>query len=263
MDKLFRGCRDVLAAAMCPIHYGRLTELGLEKIATPARGDLLQRAKEDVREKMLGIGRFGTAYVPQPVCLAIFRRWFRQEQMEVINNGEGIDIPYDTAAFDEAFHDALMRVLKMDPKGALPQQRARRIANGLVIEKHVAGWFRHKFMRQYHEPENVNQWDRWCRNDFRLTIGKRIFGVDVMGPGQDGEFHVSATKPTTDVHLMAERTLTTVHISGFELGDRLRPHFGSENVVPICRLIVLLHCQSNGWDYHAMKNIAKRRGGRP
>lgn len=260
MSDFFPVCARILAEAMRPLHYAELTERGLKALEWRCTRATLSSAAGDVREKMLGHRRYGSAYVGRPLCVGILRRWFLPGQLQFLNTREGVYIPHDPACQEEASFEAVMRIRHMLPKGANDEQHARRVLAGLSIEKHVAGWFRMNFPNQYREPENVGKYEEWCRHDFRVTIGQSIVGVDVMSPSRDGSYRVSPSKPKTHIHLMAERDLFNVRLYGFRFGRELVECFGPDCIAPISRFIVRLRCEANDWDYGAMVRIAKTRG---
>lgn len=240
------------------MHYAELTRLALVNLT--AGPDDLFRAKEDVREKMLLAGRYGTAYTGQPECFGIVRDWFPSPQTPLLNlDARTIRIAGSASSAEMAAFEAVMRARHMIQKhpNADPEKRFRGLARGMAIEHHVSPWFRDKWPGLYRDAENKGVWHEWCSHDFRLDLPsiRRMVEVDVMGPLGDGDFGVPNGKQRVDIHVMASIDGDDVILHGFRPGPQLSDRFAAENTMPPQMLIVWLNCESIGIDY---REIAAR-----
>lgn len=255
MPALFRACVEVLADSLSPWHYADLAAEALRRLGLAADADTLRRAKEDVREKMLEAGRFGTAYTGPPHYLAVLSRWFPSAQRELLNPAtEPIIVRAHAGWAIDGCLEALLRSKHMVTKIADTPARWEGMARGMILERHVAGWFRDQWPDSWAPPDNAGRWREWCNHDFKLRLYGRAYLVDVMGPLRDGMFGLPAGggKRLVDLHVVARQRGADVAICGFQHGKALAERFGEEETIPICRLAVRLNCEARGWDYRAV-----------
>ena len=124
---------------------------------------------------------------------------------------------------------------------------------GLVIEQHVAWWFRRYYPFQYLEADNYQQWTHPCAHDFKLKISSRIYRVDVAGPRKNGSFGSYQQKPSSNVdyHILCKalgfKSWNQIDFKqGFEIiGVVLPRDFNMEispkSVIPISDWLKMIH----------------------
>jgi hypothetical protein len=114
-------------------------------------------------------------------------------------------IPYSQKCYEHALEEQKQRSPFMITKVANTTARRAGQIRGLVIEHHVAAWFRKFYPFQYLEADNYQQWTKYCAHDFKLKISSRIYHIDVAGPRKDGTFGSYQLKPKAgvDFHILA------------------------------------------------------------
>lgn len=248
---LFPACLAELHDALVPLHYKELTRRGLRRLRCDVNVYEFQRLAEDVREKYIGLGRDGTFYTGKPLALAGLREWFRSEQLPLLHIDYRRIAGSATAGVAGAY-ECLMRSPYM-----LNKTTSRMRAQGLVIEKHVAEWFRERWPSLYLEPENHERWATPCRNDFRLKFGGKMYGVDVSGPRMDGTYgNPGNGKKTTDLHLICQLVDHDVLWMAVVPRERFVADVIPEQEITPTRLIVRLNCEQDGINYAAVHAAA-------
>lgn len=256
MSEMFSTCYKILKRKLVPIHYATLTEMALAEQGLSKSDVHWERQIEDVREKMLQAGRYETFYTGRPLCLAGIRWWFENEQQRLFHPTDGITIPGNATSGADGAYEALMRDPYMQKKTSAPDDRiARTRANGLVLEKHVARWFKELWPRFYLPPDNEGQWKRFCDHDFKLKVDGKTYQVDVSGPRLNGQFgNPGQGKRKTDFHLICEITGQDVAWRSVYQGKDYQGVILPEGGIYPERMIVWLNCRQNQVDYEAVKN---------
>jgi len=256
MPQMFTSCYEVLCEKLVPLHYAKITELALSNLGLMRKDVNWHRQIEDVREKMLLAGQYGTFYVSHPLCLGGLRWWFDDVQLRLLKPSDGIIIPGHAARGAKGAFQALMRTEYMRKKTtasleSIMEGRSR----GLVLEAHVAGWFRENWPEFYRSPENEGDWQSPCNHDFKLVIDGQTFEIDVSGPRRDGQFgDPGGGKKKAALHLLCAIDDQNVYwksiIRGTNFREAVMPDF--EGICPE-RMIVWLNCKREGLDYEAIK----------
>jgi len=117
-----------------------------------------------------------------------------------------IQIPYQEAYYFEAEQEIAKRRPFMFTKFQDTASRRAGQLRGMVVEKHVSGWFKDKWPEHYLEADNFQKWEEHCAHDFKLQTAGGLYLIDVSGPKKDGSFGSYAMKPAggVDYHLICE-----------------------------------------------------------
>jgi hypothetical protein len=256
MSEMFKACHDVMCRELAMMHYAKITELALDHLGVPIKSISWHRQIEDVREKMLLAGQFGTFYIGQPSCLGGLKWWFENAQRRMIHPTEGIRIAGHASHGVGGAFEALMRDEEMTKKTNAPIERVRKgRARGLVLQAHVTGWFGEKWPEFYRPPDNKGLWKQSCNHDFKLAVGDKVFEIDVSGPRSNGTFgNPGGGKRVADFHLICEIVGKNVWwrsvVEGEKFTKDISPDF--DGVWPE-RMIVWLNCERDGIDYKEIK----------
>lgn len=115
-------------------------------------------------------------------------------------------IPFNQVVYNNAIIEQEKRAPFMYTKFVNNTARKAGQIRGLVIEHHVAEYFRLNFANNYLEADNFQLWGEPCAHDFKLIINSKEFNVDVTGPKKDGSFGSYSLKPTigVDFHIVAK-----------------------------------------------------------
>ncbi len=263
MGQLFAGCSQVLDQNLVPLHYRALTAQSLRIMGMDTRLCDLDLLAEDVREKMLVPGRHSTIYTGKPDCLAAKRGWFFgvADTLSLFREDDCIHIPGNASSGIQGTIEALMRLPHMIAKHTSQTNPARisGAARGLVIEAHVADWFRAHGPAFFVAPDNAGQWTVPCDHDFKLKIGTRLLKVDIAGPRIDGSFGRSAYKSPVNLHLLCQVKGQGVEWTGVVRGEEFEPDIMPENILSPRRMSVWLNCLSAGLDYNSLSAVANER----
>lgn len=256
MPKMFKACRDVLGRMLIPLRYDELTMMALSELGLSKSTIHWQRQIEDVREKMLMAGRYGSFYIGAPHCLAGLKWWFKSSQERLIHPTPGILISSSATAGANGAFEALMRNPYLLKKTSASDERIMEArAKGMILQSHITDWFQQKYPGFYRPPDNEGRWQIPCDHDFKLCIDGQIFKFDVSGPHLNGRYgNPGNGKKATRFHLLGEIAnegvwLKTV-IRGSDYGSIIFPDF--EGVWPE-RLIVWLNCKRERLDYNVIK----------
>ena len=255
MDIMSDGCYQVLKRKLIPIHYANLAEIALNDLGLSKKDGDWQRQIEDVREKMLLKGRLDTFYTGKPCYLGAIRWWFDDNQLRLAHPTDGIWIAGSASLGMDGAFEALMRDPYMKIKKPVPRERvARARANGLVVEKHVANWFKQNWPEFYLPPDNEYFWETPCDHDFKLRIDQSVFKVDVSNKSLSGKYgNPGQGKRKVDFHLICEvidkDVLLKAVFTGKNYDTQIYP-----DVNGVCpeRMIVWLNCIQGGLDYSAI-----------
>ena len=210
MPMVFKACSDVLDVECIPMHYADLTERALVTLGSSRLTVDWPRQIEDVREKMLIAGRFGSGYVGSPHCLAFKRSWFPGAEDPTLFNldaGDSTCVRFATSPrhFINAGTEALCRAPHMLTKVASSRRRWLGCMIGLSVEHHVKAWFQRSWPKFYEDPDNEGRFADPCNHDFKLRIGSTHLLVDVFSSGASREWRAPAAgKPRADLHLACE-----------------------------------------------------------
>lgn len=238
------------------MHYVQLTELALQKLELSRNDVNWQRQIEDVREKFAKTGRNDTFYIGSPLCLVGLRWWFTLTQQSLFRQTDGIIIESDLQCSRDGAFKALLRDPYMgikNPKASREQVKMGRV-NGLIIEEHVANWFKTKWPEFYQPPDNEGVWEAWCAHDFKLNLGDQVLKVDVFGPSWDGKYG-NHGKERVDLHLACNITGQNILWEAFYTKDTFDSLVFIELGILPERLIVFLNCKRAGIDYRAIRNF--------
>lgn len=268
MTEFFTICKDVLKRELRPIHYVELTQKALGVMGLTKKDVNWQRQIEDVREKMLRLGQFESFYIGKPYCLGGLRWWFIGEQLRLFNPSSGIIIPGNASDGADGAFESLMRDPYMKAKHLSPNDPriARGRASGLVLEKHVAHWFKRNWPELYLPPDNEGKWEQDCPHDFKLRVNGKVFNIDVSGPHQkNGQYgNPGYGKKKVDFHFLCEiigqDVLWRSVVQGRDYTEYIFPEGETfRNIWPE-RIAVWLNCYKNGIDYQAIKSIITGNG---
>lgn len=249
------ACEAILRETLRPLHYAGLTDMAAQRLGYASNEWNYKRQIEDVREHILQAGRKRMIYFPAPYCMGAIDWWFDDGQLCLIHPSSGIVIPGHAEHGADGAFEAVMRHQYMDPKGETrPEPLARRRARGLVLEKHVAGWFRDNWPQFYQPPDNDARWKQPCAHDFKLVVDGRTYLVDVSGPSANGMYgNPGNGKATTGLHLICEITgqdvLWRSVLSGKEYVSNINPDFHGKTPESMA---VWLNCYKCGIDYRAL-----------
>ena len=251
MRDLFPACVDVLNAHMVPLHYKDVTKKALDLLGVMPSHVVLNKEAENVREKLLQAGQRGTFYTGPPSYAGALRAWFvsdRQLHLSV----DYIAIPGSASAGADGAFEALMRSPHMvihKPSLANTARLNRARSSGLVLEKHVAQWFRRRYPTLYADPANRDDWRTPCSHDFSLMINGRRYLIDVAGPDDRGSFGKRGRKHPTDLHLLCrisgDECLFEGVVRGQAYQDKIDPH----SIFSPTAFVVWLNCVQQGIDY--------------
>jgi hypothetical protein len=245
---LFPACRDALHEAQKPLHYHDLTLRGLQRIGVSRKDVSFSAVCEDVREKLLCTKRYDTFYTGKPLYLAALHSWFKTEQ-ETLFHIDRITIPGHAEAGARGAYEGLMRSAHMLQKTTMDRRAA-----GLVLEQHVAYWFKDQYPAIYLPPENEGQWERPCDHDFKLDIHGNIIKLDVSGPRYHGGYgNPGNGKHATDYHLLCEIQGRDVCWLGVTPGRNYNAVITPETTLSPIRMVVWLNCIRDGIDYQIVK----------
>jgi len=254
MADIFEECLLVLRERIAPIRYTTLAEEALARLHLTKDDVNWGRQKEDVREKLLLAGRFGTGYLGTPHCVAFLRSWLPPSTLSMLNSGTPITIPANLGAAEDAAFEGFMRNKHMLVKTNAPLERVMRgRARGLITERHVFRWFYAKWPDLVLQPTNEGQWDTAVDHDFRLVMDKRVFKVDVAGEHRDGSYGLTRGKHITDLHILARIEANTVIMEGFVPGQQFIHLQSAWESSPITTLIFYLNCVTANLPYHLFK----------
>jgi hypothetical protein len=257
MTDIFPACRDILDKHERPLHYAQMTELALGLLRIPVSRVNLSRQIEDVREKMLLERRHGSFYVGFPYCYAAVDSWFVNNQFDLFNHRPPILIPGNTTSGINGAYEALQRYPNMEIKNQAANENTRKLAcaRGLVIERHVADWFKKRWPEIVLSPNNHEVWDRPCNHDFKLQVANRTFNIDVFGPKLDGTYGKPPKKKPTDFHLMCQTNGKDILWEGvitrkqYNRENYLIPEIGR----PPIQMIVWLNCIKHNIPYDVVR----------
>lgn len=271
LPEISRACYQVLSEKLLPMHYTDLTKLGLGKLGLTDKDVNWQRQIEDVREKMLQASYRDTFYIGQPYCLGGIRWWFETRQLRIFHPTHGVIIPGNASsgrdgAFEALMRDPYLKIKKTDQHPCLncgQYQRptwydrvAKGRANGFVIERHVADWFKLLWPEFYLPPDNQGNWRQFCQHDFKLRLDNTTYEVDVTGPRQNGTFgNPGQGKGKVTFHLVCEITgqdvLWRSVIPGNKYNHEINPD--SDGSYPE-KMIVWLNCRKWNVDYKGVRS---------
>lgn len=257
MPTIFQECFHVLQEELRPLHYMELTEKALQRLDLQKNDVNWSRQVEDIREKMLEAGQYGTFYIGKPFCLAGLRFWFRRPQLRLFKPTEGIFIAGNVSCGIEGAFETAMRGYFMTKKhaSAEDERRFRAMAQGLVIEQHVSHYFKIHFPNFYQKPDNYHQWTKPCDHDFKLKVDNKQYKIDVTGKRLNGFFgNPGRGKKTVDFHLICEVIDDSVRLisvfSGKHYKGTIFPESGG--YIPEV-LLVWLNCLQAQLPYQQIK----------
>lgn len=261
MINIFPACREILDNALRPIKYTDLVTQALEQLGIPLDYVNFQRQIEDVREKMLIKGMYDSFYIGKPHCYAALNSWFSNGQIDLFNWHKPIVIPGDVSSGVHGAYEAIKRsptMKKKNPYANIDLVHWAR-AYGLVIEQHVADWFKTNWPDSVLRPDNYQKWNQWCDHDFKIRIDHRVFNVDVFGPKRDGSYGQPPQKKQTHFHLMCRAIGKDVLWEGIITGAQYRdtPDIVPEIGRPPQHMIVRLNCEKFGIPYDVVKAAAR------
>lgn len=264
MRDLFPACVNAMDQEKRPIHYSALTETAMRDLGidSPKRHDGFLKNAENVREKLLMAGQRGTFYTGKPLYSGALRSWFRSDaQLAFVL--DSIVIPGSAEAGAAGAFEILMRAPYMvihNPSLANTERLNRGRSSGMVLEKHVALWFKRNFSEFYGEAENLGSWSRPCSHDFTLTLGARTFLVDVAGPDQYGAYGKRGKKHSTDLHFICRIAGDNCIWDGVVKGSGYQESIDPSSIFSPTALVVRLNCARHGIDYSAAQPKAMPRG---
>jgi len=254
MKDLFPVCVKVLDREKRPIHYLKLTAMALEQeldvfLPKPA----FMKNAENVREKLLCAKQRGTFYTGSPLCMGALQYWFKSNQLQFTT--DFIVIPGSAQAGASGAFEALMRSKNMiihNPSLRNTELLNRARSSGLVLEHHVAEWFKENYPTMYQPPNNHGMWDIPCNHDFKLLIKDDSLLVDVAGPDWHGRYGKRGKKPKCAVHLLCRISGKDCIFEGVVRGDDF-----SEDVIPITAFsptafLVWLNCKKDDIPYQSV-----------
>lgn len=113
-------------------------------------------------------------------------------------------IKFSQDLYDKALEEQRARAPYMLTKFENNAARKAGQIRGLVVEHHVAEWFKDNYQNNYLDADNYRQWTKPCSHDFKLDLGDKIINVDVTGPKKLGGFGSYPRKPKqgVDIHIL-------------------------------------------------------------
>lgn len=262
MDLVFREAAAELDLQRMPVHYEVLTRRAVERLGELPSTLSWQRQIEDVREKMLEAGRYGTSYVGRPHCLAVKASWFSTNQLDLLNADSAVAIDVDFLAVVDGVVEGWQREQHMLKKAraASDVSRMRALFRGYAVESQVKPFFRAMWPAFYREPDNEGDLTAPCNHDFKLAIRGRTYEVDVFSPRLDGSYGRPKWKPKADLHLACDIESSCVVWRGV----MTRAGF-VENVHPLTshsplRMVVWLNTLHAGLPYDEIAAAVSLRG---
>lgn len=256
--ELFQECAMVLEESLRPMHYRDLSLQAIKRLGYRESQVSMFRVIEDVREKMLVKGRFGTGYLGKPHCLAFKKQWFKTAQLEMFHV-DSVLIPSSAMAGFNGALEALMRAPHMLQRSTRANLYVRNqaIARGLVIEKHVAAWFRASWPEFFCKPNNQSNWRKPCPHDFKLKVGGRTLEIDVAGPNRHGVYGNVFGKKRVDLHLLCRMVNDGIVWEGVVTGRNFNAHIVPENSLSPKRMVVWLNTLKSGHEYDLIAQAVK------
>jgi len=260
MPKLFQACSKVLDDNKRPMHYRGLTLAGLQKLGRSKEGVNWTRQIEDVREKMLEAGQYGTFYLGKPYCLAAKRDWFITDRF-FAPIGQSQRISIDPGLIETVTFEALMRQPYMQKKNPFANEgrRLAALAKGLAIEAPVKQFFREQWPDFYLQPDNEGKWTIPCDHDFWLLVDGYRWKIDVCGPNQYEEYrNPGQGKKSVAFHLLCRRESGYIIWEAVHKGENFQGTVTLENAISPLVFIVFLNCYKYGVPYDELKQAALR-----
>lgn len=252
MRDLFPACIQVLNEHLRPLHYAKeLTPMALNALGVMKSDVLFHKEAENVREKLLLAGQYGTFYTGPPLYCAAFRHWFQSDR-QLLLAVDHVEIPGNARAGAEGAHEALQRYPYMflhNKNLHNTEVRYRALANGLVIEQHVTQWFEEKYPEFYAPPDNHRNWRMPCSHDFKLKIGRKTYLIDVCGPDKNGLYGRRGEKKPTDLHLECRMHNKSVFFEGVIRGENFKERIDPATIFSPIAFLVWLNCSKYGIKY--------------
>lgn len=259
MRDLFPACVAVLVKELCPIHYADLTRKALMKIGVRESQVAFNKEAENVREKLLMAGQYGTFYAGAPTYAGALRFWFASDA-QIAMTLDDVMIPGSAQAGIDGAFDALMRAphMMVHNSGLAHTEKLNRVrSSGLVLEKHVTRWFKLKYPDFYGEAANAGIWQRPCTHDFTLSINGRLFLIDVAGPDARGQHGRRGRKHSTDLHLICRVSGDHCLWEGVVRGEGFNESIDPISIFSPTAFLVWLNCAKNNicYDDVAPRNL--------
>lgn len=251
--ELFDACISVLDKRLVPIYYAELTESAFELLGISSKTHNLRKAAEDVRQWLPK--RKHVFYSSDPYYAMAKNEWFIRDQLPLLNvdafdKPDFLVVPGSVKYGSDGAFEALMRAPYMVAKIKDPTRLNRVRSNGLVLEKHIAGWFEENWPEFYRNPDNHENWEQWCSHDFKLELPFGTWEIDVCGPNSNGGFG-KPQKRSTHFHIMAKMTGHNAEIVGVQRGEKYDEYTSPVNSITPTRFVVLLNCLKSGMDYNS------------
>lgn len=252
--QLLDACCEVLDAEQRPMHYLDVTELAISRLGLRAEDVDIYHTKEDVREKLPMRKDLGVVYIGKPHCLLARKSWFAKTQPMLINV-DWIRIPGSLSAGITGAFEALMRTAYMINKRPELSEysKNRNRATGLVLQEHVAQWFKNNWPEFYRDADNFENWQKGCDHDFKLIVDGRTLKVDVAGIGASGQY--KAGKAKTDLHLQCKPFGDDVIWEGVVTGKQFDAGTAPVSAMSPVNMVVWLNSIKYGVDYDSLVSM--------
>lgn len=256
---MFTACSDVLDRAIAPIHYAELTRRAMALLGADEYD--IRRRKEDVRERMLEKGRFGSMYNTR--CEGIKTEWVLRESIDGQRDllvGDPFEIKYCEAIAKSAESEAACRQPYMRNKyGQSEASHLNAIASGLIVEHHVRHVFASQWIKSLRNADNHMIWRNACSHDFKLNLDGRWYDVDVCRPDRYGDSGCKHYKTPVHIHIVADRIGDSIWIDGWSPGRDFKGIAPTHVMRNIRQLFFILNCNAIGINF---REAAKMRLGK-
>jgi hypothetical protein len=252
MPLLFRQCALILEETQRPWHYKALTRMALEALGRFESGRSFEKNAENVREKMLQKGQYGTFYTGRPLCMGGLLHWFQTEQFSIAT--DLLAVPLKPALCLDAGIEAVLRPMIQKNPYASREKIATVRVRGLALEWHWTAWFQANWPEFFAQPDNFKKYYEPCNHDFKLNIGGRTYTVDVAGPDKNGVHGMRGDKKTADIHLLCRINGEVCEWDGVVRGRYFSRELNAVHIVSPATLLVWLNCYRHGLDYQKIKD---------
>lgn len=251
MRDLFPACVAILNERLAPLHYAELTEQALYRLNLSPHHVNMAKEKENVREKLLVAGQYGTLYTGEPAYAGALRHWFVSDRQISLKLPDEIEIPGNAEAGAVGAFEALMRAPFMAVHNAMIPHTIINMtrASGLVLEQHVSRWFQQQYPTIFQPADNAGDWRSACDHDFKLRIHGRTYGVDVFGPDHRGQYGKRGKKRATDLHLRCRIQGRNCIWDGVVRGEHYQSEIAPDSIFSPTAFLVWLNCAKLGVRY--------------
>lgn len=130
-------------------------------------------------------------------------RWFPlRHSLSLLPPQEQVIIEGNTIVSFDAGYETAKREPHMQNKfNKSPQAWYERRRRGMLVESHIANYFRINYPRFFIEPSNKGQYENPAKEDFTLKTDWTTIAVDIKSLGEDNDETFVVTRPCADVSI--------------------------------------------------------------